>query len=154
MNYCAIKTANHGRTIHHVRNETELSTAAISYLGERCILLEPVLYTLVEGRGQMVLDIGMSGVERWVAVWCRLGARSLQGSVRGDYSFPFGLVRLLLLQRDSTQAINCGLGAEIDQENSGDEPAVDIRTLSMHYQSASSRGSRWAVYQFQSKKRK
>lgn len=60
----------------------------------------------------------MSGVqaERWVAVGWRLGARSLQGSVRGDYSFPFGLVRLLLLQWDSTQTVNCGLGTEIAQE--------------------------------------
>lgn len=98
----------------------------------------------------------MTGVqtERWVAVGWRLRARSLQGSVRGDYSFPFGLVRLLLLQRNSTQTINCGLGTEIDQENSRNEPAVHVRTVSMHYQSASTRGSRWAIYQFQSKKRK
>lgn len=54
---CAIKTANHGRSLHRGKNATTLSTAAISYLGEQCILLEPVLYTPVELLGQMVLDI-------------------------------------------------------------------------------------------------
>lgn len=39
---------------HHVKNVMASSTAAISYLGELCILLEPVLRTLVVLLGQMV----------------------------------------------------------------------------------------------------
>lgn len=100
-----------------------LAATALSHLGELRILLEPVLPTLVVLLGQMVLDV--QGMAKWVAVRWRLGARSLQGSVRGDYSCPFGLVWLLLLQRDSTQTIICESGAEIGKENR-DESALHV----------------------------
>lgn len=96
----------------------------ISNLGELCVLLEPVLQALVVLLGQVVLHVrGVAGVqaERRVAVggrW-RLGASSLQGSVRGYHSFSFGLVKLLLLQRETTQAINCG----------GEEKKMDWRKV-------------------------
>lgn len=92
-------------------------TTEISDLGELCVLLEPLLQALVVLLGQLVLDVGgVAGVqaERWVAVRWRLGASSLQGSVRGYHSFSFGLVKLLLLQRETTQTINCGGKREED----------------------------------------
>lgn len=117
------------------KNLTELSNVptssmvAVSYLGELCTLLELVLHTLLVLLGQMVLDVWwMAGTqnERWVAVRWRLRARSLQGSVRGYYSFPFGLVRLLLLQRNTTQAINCFLWK---REKENDEEGCSQRTI-------------------------
>lgn len=80
-----------------------------SYFGELCTLLELVLHSLVVPLGQMEPDVRrVAGAQakRRVAVRRRLRAGSLQGSVRGYHSFPFGLVKLLLLQRDATQATN------------------------------------------------